>query len=237
MWRSRTAPGRSTRRRAILVSIRLSAARSERFAQKARTFEAVAPGKVHGLGQADARADRDLDLFVAMMQLERWGIERKAILRPRDAERLAQAAGARAQQAHVAHATPAAHCRDALERLDRADQHRTGAAFRLAHEVHAPVDAVGAIDVDVAGRAEHHGVALGATAITVPCGIGVVIGLDLDDAAADAMAQKDRADQIRRDRVHAAGKKTASDASHFGFKIVKKFSCPNIMFADARKGL
>jgi hypothetical protein len=46
----------------------------------------------------------------------------------------------------------------------------------------------------VAGRAKHHGIALGRPAVTVRCGIGVVIGLDLDDPAADAVDQQDRPD-------------------------------------------
>jgi hypothetical protein len=65
----------------------------------------------------------------------------------------------------------------------------------------------------------------------------VVIGLDLDNAAADAVEQKGRADQVGRDRMHAARKKTWSDAGHFGCEMVKEFGWPDIMFAPARKGL
>jgi hypothetical protein len=39
---------------------------------------------------------------------------------------------------------------------------------------------------------------------TVRCGIGLVIGLDLDDAAADAVEQQRRPDQVGRNLVHAA---------------------------------
>ena len=67
------------------------------------------------------------------------------------------------------------------------------------------MDAVGAVNVGVAGRAEHHGVARGRAAEAVRRRIGVVIGLDLDDQAAHAVEQQRRADQVGRDLVHAAG--------------------------------
>ena len=49
------------------------------------------------------------------------------------------------------------------------------------------MDAVGTVDVRIPGRAEHHGVALGAANVGMRRRIGVVIGLDLDDHAADAI--------------------------------------------------
>src|SRR5205823_10455577 len=58
---------------------------------------------------------------------------------------------------------------------ERADQHRAGAALRLAYEVEAPVHAVRAVDVGVAGRTEHHAVALGAAAERMRGRIGVVV--------------------------------------------------------------
>ena len=73
------------------------------------------------------------------------------------------------------------------------------------------MDAVGAVDVGVARRAEHHGVARGRPAEAVRGRIGVVIGLDLDDPAADAVDQQRRADQVGRDLVDAAGKERATE--------------------------
>jgi hypothetical protein len=67
--------------------------------------------------------------------------------------------------------------------------------------------------------------------------IGVVIGLDLDDAAADAVEQKGRADQIGRHRVHAARKETPPNASHSGFVMVKKIEAPAIDGAATRRRL
>ena len=66
------------------------------------------------------------------------------------------------------------------------------------------MDAVRAVDVRVAGRAEHRRVARGLSAVAVRGGILVVVGLDLDDAPADAVDEQRRADELGRDLVHAA---------------------------------
>ena len=104
---------------------------------------------------------------------------------------------------------PAPHRRNAVGRLQRPDQHRARGAFLLADEIDAPVDAVGAIDVAKAGRAEHHFVARRRPTERMRGRIGVMIGLDLDDDAADTVYQQRRADQIGGDLVHAAGKERA----------------------------
>jgi hypothetical protein len=77
-------------------------------------------------------------------------------------------------------------------------------ALRFADKVQAPVDAVGSIDISIAGRPEHDGVPRGRTAKTVRGRIGVVVGLDLDDPAADAVAVQRGADQVGRHLMHAA---------------------------------
>ena len=69
------------------------------------------------------------------------------------------------------------------------------------------MDAVGAVDIGATGRAEHDGVALGLPAKTVCRGIGLMIGLDLDDDAARALEQQRYADQIGGDGMDAAGEK------------------------------
>ena len=104
-------------------------------------------------------------------------------------------------------AAPPPHRRQSVYGLKRADQHRAGAAFFLAHEIEAPVDTVGSVDVGVAGRAEHHGVALGSAVIGVRRRVGVVIGLELDDDAADATDEQRRTDELGRDLVHGAVEK------------------------------
>ena len=45
--------------------------------------------------------------------------------------------------------------------------------------------------------------------------VGVVIGLDLDDAAADAINQKARSDQFGRHLMDAAGEEAAAEAGRF----------------------
>ncbi len=69
------------------------------------------------------------------------------------------------------------------------------------------MDAVGAIDVGVACRAEHHRVAFGAASVGMRGRVSVVIGLDFDDRAADAINQQCRADHFGRDLVDRAVEK------------------------------
>ncbi len=51
------------------------------------------------------------------------------------------------------------------------------------------MNAIGAIDISKAGRTEHDGIARGLAAKAVRRRLGVVVGFDLDDAAADAVEQ------------------------------------------------
>ena len=162
---------------------------AKRLAQKPRALQPEAPRVLDRLGDADARADGDLRRVLARAQLERRPVERQAVVAVGDAERLAQFARPRAQRPLVRQAAPSPHGSNSLRRLERPDQHGAGAAFFLADEIEAPVDAVGAVDVGVAGRPEHHRIALGRTVIGMRRRIGVVIGLDLDDQPADAVNQ------------------------------------------------
>ena len=125
------------------------------------------------------------------------------------AEGLAELARAGAEGPLGADAAPRAHDVETVRRLERADQHRLGAAGLVAHEVEAPVDAVGAVDVRVARRAEHDRVPRRLPAEAVTRGILLVVGLDLDDPAADAVDEERHADQVGRDLVNGAGKESA----------------------------
>ena len=98
-----------------------------------------------------------------------------------------------------------------MGRLQRADEDRVGDAFGLADEVDAPVDAVRAVDVRVAGRAEHRGVPHGQAAVAVCGRVLVLVGLELDNLPADAVDEEDRADQLFCDFVHGPGEESASD--------------------------
>ncbi len=73
------------------------------------------------------------------------------------------------------------------------------------------MDAVGAVDVGVPWRPEHHRVALGAPAVGVRRRVGVVVGFDLDDHAADSVDGERCADQVGRHRVDAAIEEFAAE--------------------------
>ena len=119
-------------------------------------------------------------------RLDRGSARRAATvpLRSRlDAERLRELARAVAQVLVALDAAARAHQLDAVERLERADQHRGAHAHRLADGIEQRVDAVGAVDVGDAGRAEE---GLGARRDAderVAGRLGVVVGLGLDDHA------------------------------------------------------
>jgi hypothetical protein len=57
--------------------------------------------------------------------------------------------------------------------------------------------------------------------------IGVVIGLDLDNPAADPVNHNNRADQVGRDLMHAAGKewRAKSGGSHIDVAVQQDESC------------
>src|SRR5947199_6431986 len=99
------------------------ASRLERLAEKARTLQPVAPGLLDGFGDADARAGQHVGLTAARAQLERGFVQRTAVLRMRDAERLREPARARAQEAHVLRAAPPLHRGDPFRGLQGANQH------------------------------------------------------------------------------------------------------------------
>src|SRR5262245_45573047 len=99
-----------------------------------------------------------------------------------------------------------------MRRFKGADQHGTGAAGALAHEIDTPVNPVRAIDIGIARRAEHHSVACGWPAKAMRRWVGVVIGLDLDDQPADAIDSQRRTDQIGCDRMYTAVKEYLADA-------------------------
>ena len=153
----------------------------------------------------------DLDGVRGCKYLKRTLVQGEAILRVGDAERLAQTPWTGAQEPFVGNAATPAHGGKPVRRRECADQHRAGLALRLAYEVEAPVNTVGAVDIGITRRAEHDGIALGAAAEGMRRGIGVVIGLDLDDDAAHPLEQKRRADEIGGDGVHAADKEVSAE--------------------------
>src|SRR5690606_40769054 len=133
------------------------------------------------------RTTHHLDRHVGRPQVEGRGIDRHSGMPEIDAERLAYPPGPRAEQPRRIHATARVHGIEAMERLDRPDQHPGPMALFAADDVEAPVDAVGAIHVYPARWAEHRRVALRASAEGMRSRIIAIIGLDLHDPPADAL--------------------------------------------------
>src|ERR1700760_1224469 len=127
----------------------------KRLAHKCRALQPVSPGQLRRLGDADPDPADHIDFAHARMQGKWRLVQRQFAVPDGDAERLAQFAGTRAQGARFRHAAAAAHHGETMGGLQRADQHRAGGAFGFADEIHAPMNAVGAVDVAKARRPEH----------------------------------------------------------------------------------
>ena len=115
-----------------------------------------------------------------------WVAYVRPVLRPADAERLAEPGGTAGQPG-----LGAAVCRQrapgrgqllACNHPARPDEHGCRLAGRLADQVHAEVHPVGEIHVRVARRPEHHRVPLGQATVGVRCRVGLPrVRLGLDD--------------------------------------------------------
>src|SRR5712671_4671651 len=91
-------------------------------------------------------------------------------MRIRDGERLAQPPGSGAELPLVADAAAAAHGGEACGRHQGANQDGAGAVLGFADEIDAPMDAVRPVDIRMARRSEHHGIAPGRSCVAVRCG-------------------------------------------------------------------
>ena len=111
----------------------------------------------------------------------------RPVVRAVDPERHGEPGRAAGQVARgLGAGTPSEGQRFADHHLTGAQQHRGGDALGTADEVHAPVHAVGEVDVDVPGRAEHDGVARGPAAEGVRARVALaVVRLDLGQAHRD----------------------------------------------------
>src|ERR1700757_3041545 len=115
------------------------------------------------------------------------GVGRAAVVLAGHGKRLAESAGPAAEESLRVNPATLAHLLEAARRLQRPDQDCAGHSFALADQVQAPVDSVRPVDVGVAGGAEHRGVALRSAAVAVARRVLLVVGLHLDDPAADAL--------------------------------------------------
>ena len=98
---------------------------------------------------------------------------------------------------------------EAVERREGPDQHRGAAALGLADQVGAPVQAVGAVDVEVARRPEHDERPAARAAEAVGGGVVLLVALGLDDHPADAVHGEDAPDEVRRHLGHRAREEVA----------------------------
>ena len=96
------------------------------------------------------------------------------------------------------------HLLEPVQRLERADQHRRPDPVLLAHGVQERVDAVGEVDVGPARRAVEHLCARRHAGVGMAGRLGEVVGLGLDDAAADALVTQVAADHLAGDLHHGA---------------------------------
>ena len=143
---------------------------------------------------------------------ERLLVERQTVVVARDAERLAEPSRAGAEQPRIDETASLLHQLDPVRRLEPSDQHRRCTPLVLADEVQAPVDAVRAVDVCAAGRAEHRRVPRRPPAEPVRRRVHRrLVCLCLDDRPADAVHEQRDADQRRRDLVDAPGEELARE--------------------------
>ena len=161
-----------------------------------------APRRISSHANPDSRSPRDqpnsdpavLDIHTLAQQVD-------AILGQPDPHRHRQIAWApteivRAERGRTAASPPfhgaraaAPHDVDAVDRIQRANQHRGWRAGHFRHDVYETVDAVVQVDVDAAGAAIHRRIARRRTRGGVAGGIGFTdVGFDFDDDAAGANA-------------------------------------------------
>ncbi len=193
---------------------------SKRLAQEFRTLQPVSPRARRSapfLVSPHPHARDDLKLAITRVQGERGSIERQPIVGVGNAERFGQLAGPRTERTFVVEEASPPHRRDTVGRFQCADQDRAGGAGLFADEIDAPVDAVGAVDIGKSGRSEHHGISRRRPPIGMRRRLGVMVGLEFDDDAADAIDQKGRADQVGRDLEHAAAKEGPLEQFSPGF--------------------
>src|SRR3569623_271561 len=105
----------------------------------------------------------------------------------RHRERLTDLAGPRAQCALVMQSTPTPHGRQPMCWLNGPDQDRRRRVFRFADKIHAPVDAVGPVIVEVSRRTEHLLRARGHSTGGMGGRLCLMVGLAFNNSPADAI--------------------------------------------------
>ena len=87
------------------------------------------------------------------------------------------------------------HCRYAGRRLQRANQYTRSVSGFAAHEIQAPMNAIGQVDICPAGRPEHDVIARRGPRIAVRRRVLPVVSLGLDDDSAHSIDQQRHPDE------------------------------------------
>ncbi|ODT82585.1 MAG: hypothetical protein ABS69_05025 [Nitrosomonadales bacterium SCN 54-20] len=124
--------------------------------QKRGTGKSEAPGNILCFGDPYTRACYNWDRIRGRGKLERRTIDRHSAMLVGDAQRLAYPARAGTEKPLIAQPSPFTHDIQPGKRFDRANQYASSMPRRTADKIQTPVNAVRAIDVGMAGRAEHH---------------------------------------------------------------------------------
>ena len=145
----------------------------------------------------DDRAGAQVGLVVFELDVERD----RQLARPRAQTEIAVTRMRTAISYLALGAHPAAppHQLQTRDRLQRPDEHRRPHPLGLADGVEQRVDAVGAVHVGAPGRAEQRRRAPGDPDVGVAGGLGLVVGLGLDDHAGRLAVAQHAADEIARD--------------------------------------
>ena len=185
---------------------------ARRVRDRARARGAEAPRQLRRLRDPDPRAGEQLRRLPARprrLDRDRPAQQVRAVELELDVERLRQLARARAELLRALEAAAGAHDVESVERLERADQHRSADALLLADRVEQGVDAVGAVDVGARRRPEEDVRAARQPDVGVTGGLGLVVGLGLDDRARGLAVAQHAADEVAGDVDDGAGVEVA----------------------------
>ncbi len=175
---------------------------------------AKAPRQIRSLRDPDALPDHDARLAgpgLALEQLDRPVDQRAGVEGQPDPERLCELARARAEVLEARRPAALAHLLDAVDRLERADQHRGPHPLLLRHRVQQGVDPVREVDVGAARRAEQGARARRDAREGVAGRFFHVVALGLDDAPRRGPVPYDAAEQVARHVVDGAGVEVARE--------------------------
>lgn len=185
-------------------------------AERATFAKAKTQGSVDGNAYANTRTDPNAFRVSAMLELDSPA-ERQPGHRAIDAERKRKVARSGAKSIVPDSGSAFAHLIDSRGWLQRPQQDGFAPSFRPRHKVHAPMDAIASVYIDMSAREKHRQVpALGAT-MRMARRIILRISLHFDDPAPDALYEKEHPKNQRSG--FGCGK--AQDSFYFGVHTVR----------------